>query len=376
MKIGFDAKRAFFNNRGLGNYSRDLIRILKENTTDELVLFSPKKKHRKDFLKEEDFKLITPKGFLKKIKSLWRMWLVSNEIKKEKLDIFHGLSGEIPIGSSRYTNTIVTIHDLIFMRFPHLYSFFDKNIHYYKFLYAAKKSKHIIAISEQTKQDIVKFLKVPEEKISVVYQGCHKAFKEEISEEVLKNVKEKYALPQKFVLCVGAIEERKNALEIVKAIKEIDIPLVLVGKKTKYFSKIEDFCRNHHLKNKVIVLENLPMQEIACVYRLATIFCYPSVFEGFGIPIIEALFSRVPVITSKGSCFAEAGGEHSIYVDIDENTSISIKKNIEMLLSDAEKRQKMIEEGYKHAQNFTDKAVFENLYKVYQKVRQSEAVNR
>lgn len=369
MKIGFDAKRAFHNNRGLGNYSRDLIRILQENTSDELVLFNPKSKKREDVTITEYTKVITPQSFLgKKLKGLWRLMGITKLAKNEHLDLYHGLSGEIPIGISQHIRSIVTIHDLIFVRYPKLYSFFDRKIHFLKFRYAARKSHHIIAISEQTKQDIITFLGVPEQKISVVYQGCHKAFKQSYSEQQKEQICQKYQLPEQFVLSVGAIEPRKNALEIVKAITNLDISLVLIGKKTKYYDKIQAYCKENQMQDRVIVLENLPMQEIAIIYQMACVFCYPSIFEGFGIPIIEALFSKVPVITSKGSCFPEAAGNHSLYVDLNEQTANQIESHIKTLLSDIPKRNFIIEKGYEYAQNFTDKAVFQNLIKVYQKI--------
>ena len=369
MKIGFDAKRVFHNNRGLGNYSRDLIRILQENTSDELVLFNPKPKKRDDITITKQTKIITPLSFLgKKFRSLWRLLGITKLAKNEHLDIYHGLSGEIPRGISQHTRTIVTIHDLIFVRYPKLYSFFDRKIHFLKFQYAALKSHHIIAISEQTKQDIITFLGIPEQKISVVYQGCHKSFKQTYSKEQKEQVRQKYQLPKQFVLSVGAIEPRKNALEIVKAITNLDISLILIGKKTKYFDTIENYCIENQMQNRVFVLENLPMQEIAIIYQMASVFCYPSIFEGFGIPIIEALFSKVPVITSKGSCFPEAAGTHSLYVDLNEQTANQIENHIKTLFSDIQKRDFIIEKGYEYAQNFTDEAVFKNLTKIYQKV--------
>lgn len=369
MKIGFDAKRAFHNKRGLGNYSRDLLRILQEKTDFNLVLFNPKKTQKSLFSLSENTKEITPISFFwKKMKSLWRMFKITDIAQCENLAMYHGLSGEIPFGIHKKTKTIVTIHDLIFVRYPQWYSFFDRHMHFFKFKNAAQNAHHIIAISEQTKRDIVDFLHIAPEKISVVYQGCHKAFKQFYSEEKKNEIREKYKLPKQFVLNVGAIEDRKNAFEIVKAIQNIDISLVLVGQKTPYFQQIENFVQKNGMQNRVLVLQNVSMEELAIVYQLATIFCYPSVFEGFGIPIIEALFSKIPVITSQGSCFSEAGGAYSIYVNPIQNTASEIEKNIKELLSDSEKRQQMAEKGYEYVQKFTDDAVFENLLSVYKNV--------
>ena len=371
MNIALDAKRAFHNTRGLGNYSRDLIRILQEHEIGHLYLFNPKKSNTLRVKIDNNTTEITPQSFFwKKLKSLWRSLKITAIARDLPIDIYHGLSGEIPHNIHRYVPTVVTIHDLIFMRYPQLYSFFDRKMHYRKFLYAAHNAQHIIAISEQTKQDIIHYLGVSENKISVVYQGCHKAFKQTYTEAEKAAVRTKYQLPERFVLNVGAIEPRKNALEIVKAIAPLpDLSLVLVGKQTAYYQQIRNYAQQHHMEHRVQTLTGVTMEELAIIYQLSEVFCYPSVFEGFGIPIIEALFSGVPVITTQGSCFPEAGGEGSIYISLD-NAADEIRDAIKRLSSDRVLREEMIEKGYAHAQHFTDEAVYQQLMAVYKKNEQ------
>ena len=369
MNIAFDAKRAFHNFRGLGNYSRDLIRMLQEHKVGHLYLFNPQKRKFLGVKIDENTTEITPQSFFwRSFKSLWRSVKITDIAKKLPIDIYHGLSGEIPKGIAQHLPTVVTIHDLIFMRYPQWYSYFDRKIHYKKFLYAAQNAQHIIAISEQTKRDIITYLGVPEEKITVVYQGCHKAFKQIYTKDEKVSIRQKYRLTERFVLNVGAIESRKNALEIVKAIEPLeDISLVLVGKPTQYYEEIKRHCEAHNLSERVQLLSGVSMEDLAIIYQLATVFCYPSVFEGFGIPIIEALFSKTPVITSKGSCFPEAGGAHSIYVNLDR-AATEIREAIVKITTDEALRTTMITEGYHYAQRFTDEAVFQELMKVYEQV--------
>ena len=369
MNIAFDAKRAFHNFRGLGNYSRDLIRMLQEYKVGHLYLFNPQKRKFLGVKIDENTTEITPQSFFwKKLKSLWRSVKITDIAKQLPIDIYHGLSGEIPRNIHRYVPTVVTIHDLIFMRYPQLYSFFDRKMHYRKFLYAAHNAQHIIAISEQTKQDIIHYLGVSENKISVVYQGCHKAFKQTYTEAEKAAVRSKYQLPERFVLNVGAIEPRKNALEIVKAIALLqDLSLVLVGKQTAYYQQIRNYAQQHHMEHRVQALTGVTMEELAIIYQLSEVFCYPSVFEGFGIPIIEALFSGVPVITTQGSCFPEAGGSNSIYISL-TNAAQEIRQAITHIKSHPQLRQQMINSGYQHAQNFTDEAVYKQLITVYQQL--------
>lgn len=370
MILGFDAKRFFHNKTGLGNYSRDLIRILAQyHPENSYLLYNPKPK--KIDRVPIDGKIIiehlpdSKKG--RRLSSLWRLFFVSAQIKKDNVEIYHGLSGEIPIGLHKSgVKTLVTIHDLIFMRYPNLYSYFDRKIHYYKFKYAAHKADLVIAISEQTKKDIVTYLKINPDKIKVIYQGCAPVFKEAISSEFIELTRAKYQLPTNFILNVGTIEKRKNVLSVIKAIKEIDIQLVIIGKKTAYFTEINKYILENNLENKVIFLENLELKELAAIYRMASIFLYPSIFEGFGIPIIEALYSKTPVITSKGGCFAEAGGENSIYIDALNTMELRIE--LENLLFDSEKREIMKLRGFEFVQKFNDDKIAENWIETYNEV--------
>ncbi|WP_407405479.1 glycosyltransferase family 4 protein [Chryseobacterium sp.] len=362
MKIAYDAKRFFNNASGLGNYSRDLIRILsKYFPENKYLLFNNNKSERgSEILKYSSTEFIEiSKG------KFSRQLLMGKDAQKQNADIFHGLSGELPL---RWDNTpikkVVTIHDLIFIRYPKYYSFFDRKIHLWKFKKAAISSDNIIAISEQTKNDIVEFLKVPESKIKVIYQGCHQSFKENQSEDFILETKSKFNLPKRFILNVGTIEERKNLLNIVKAIKDSEIPLVVVGKKTKYFKKIETFINRNKMHQQILFLENVSMKELAAIYKSADIFVYPSLFEGFGIPIIEALFSKTIVITSNSSSLPEAGGKDSVYID--PKNYLDIQAKINFLWENESERKRRADKGFEYVQRFNDETIaneHNNFYK-------------
>ena len=362
MKIAYDAKRFFHNSSGLGNYSRDLIRILANHYIDnEYVLLSKNKSTRgEDILALQNVKYTSiSKGFLERQRKM------GIDAQNLGADIFHGLSGELPLNwNNRPIKKIVTIHDLIFERYPQFYSFFDRKIHFWKFKKSAEMADLVIAISEQTKKDIVKFLKIPEEKIRVVYQGCHQAFKEKPNEEFLLQIQKKYNLPHRFILNVGTIEERKNLLSVVRALARTKIPLVVVEKRTKYYKKIEREIKEN--KVEIYFLEGLSMPELAGVYRLADIFIYPSLFEGFGIPIIEALFSETVVITSNLSCFPEAGGKDSVYINPMDICDIRAK--IKFLWDNESERKYRAEKGLEFVQKFSDEEIAKNLIEVYQEV--------
>lgn len=364
MNIGFEAKRVFHNKTGLGNYSRDLVRIIATfYPENKLFLYNPKEAKKQLFtLKKANIKERISTAIFS---DYWRQKGVVTDLVVDKIAIFHGLSGEIPSGlKKKNIKSVVTIHDLIFMRYPNLYSFLDRKIHYLKFKKAAKNADVVIAISEQTKKDIVQFLKIDEQKIKVVYQGCQPIFKEKIVSKILLKIKNKFNLPDEFLLNVGTIEERKNALSIVKAIKNIEITLVLIGKETDYASKIHTYIKEHNLEHKVVFLKGISSEELASIYQLATIFIYPSIFEGFGIPIVEALFSKTPVITTNSGVFPEAGGPNSIYID--PNNTDEIAEKINLLLNNPDVRNTIAEKGFAFAQKFNDEVIAKNVMGIYE----------
>ena len=327
MRIGFDGKRAVQNFTGLGNYSRYIVDILCQfYPENEYVLYAPKKRENKRLDKltkqYQQLQLSYPTtSSWKKLSSLWRVWGVTQQLEKEKIDIFHGLSNELPLNIHQSeVKSIVTIHDLIFLRYPQYYHSIDRKIYTYKFRKACENADKIIAISECTKRDIIEYFRIPADKIEVVYQGCDPSFIHPVAAEKKREIRAKYQLPDHYILNVGSIEERKNALSAVQALTMLpeQIHLVIVGRHTEYTDKIERFIKENKLEERVHIISNVPFDDLPAFYQLAEIFVYPSRFEGFGIPIIEALYSGIPVVAATGSCLEEAGGPDSIYVHPDD----------------------------------------------------------
>lgn len=367
MNIGFDAKRAFHNATGLGHYSRDLIRLLaNELPENQYFLFNPKPGKVAFQIHWPHVHEIRPSGpITKHFGNFWRQYGIQKEVKKHQLDVFHGLSAELPPEIEKLgIKTLVTVHDLIFERFPEFYGSVDVGIYRKKTMRAALVANHIIAVSLQTKMDLINFYKIPEEKISVVYQGCHPIFQTKPDPSKSKQVLEKYNLPPDFVLTVGTIEARKNLLTAVAAIKNLpDVHLVAVGKKKPYAQKVQQFIAQNELENRVHLLENVSLEELHVLYHSAKFFLYPSIIEGFGIPLLEAQFSGLPVICSKGGCFAEAGGTHSIYLEAKEVKDW--QEAIALLWQDADKRKEMVLAGTAHIQKFTPEAIAAQLKGFY-----------
>jgi glycosyltransferase involved in cell wall biosynthesis len=371
MNIGFDAKRAVRNNTGLGNYSRYVIEILSKYCPDnQYILFAPERKENsrlKTILSRTNISFVFPCGISRRFSSLWRISGVKKDIRESKVAIYHGLSNELPIGINRTgVKSVVTIHDLIFLRYPEYYNPVDRAIYRFKFGLACRNADKIIAISECTKRDIVSFFGIPEEKITVVYQGCHSAYGAEVSEERKTAVIEKYGLPPRFLLNVGSIESRKNLLLAVKALRNVpdDIHLVAVGKSTPYQREVETYAEKSGLRQRLHLLNDVTFEDLPVIYRLASVFVYPSFFEGFGIPVIEALSSGVPVIAATGSCLEEAGGPGSIYVNPNDDAGLS--KQIMTVLNNPELTNKIIESGKEYVKRFSEQTIASEIMDIYE----------
>ncbi len=382
MKIAFDAKRAFKNSTGLGHYSRTLISSLaKFYPANEYLLFTPSKTRLFDTSGKSNIKVFEPvSSFHKLFKSLWRSNLVTADLKKNNVEIYHGLSHEVPVGISKTgIKSVVTIHDLIFERYPAHYGIINTFIHRKKIKYACANADTVIAISEQTKQDLIEFYKVPSEKISVCYQSCDEIFSTKKSEQDKTAIKAKYGLPEQFYLSVGSITERKNLLTVCKALNRLkdeqQIPLVVIGSGKKYKEEVKKYLQQNRIEHLVIFLSEHPASaspeykssaDFPAIYQLAVALVYPSIFEGFGIPILEALLSGLPTIISNVSCMPETGGDAALYTDpFDDET---LAAHMKLIANDPALAQQMIEKGFVHAQKFSIEKCAAAVMKVYNNI--------
>jgi len=370
MRIGYDAKRLFSNFTGLGNYSRTLVqRIYQQYPQNQYFLYSPKiTKHRRtNYFLDNQFKVISPKfGF----KNIWRQTGIAKRFSKDQLDIYHGLSAELPqIPKQTNTKTVVTIHDLLWRTFPKQYAAVDRNIYDKKAKYACQQADQIIAISQQTKRDIIASYGIDEEKVEVIYQGYSPIFDHLHTTEERESITTAHGLPKQYLLYVGSIIERKNVLKILKALPFLKgvPPLVIIGGGSgRYYNSVK------HLSNKlgkqVIWLKDVPFSQFPAIYQGAAMMIYPSIAEGFGIPIVEALASETPVITSNHSCLPEAAGQESIRLDVVEPETIA--QAIDRLLVDSSKRKRMIAAGKTHVKKFSNEQHAKHVMFTYRQMLQ------
>ena len=371
LTIGYDAKRAVSNGTGLGNYCRTLLNDLGTiDTTDSFRLYVPdlgRDDLRSQLDMPHNMSFVTPTNKLvKPLRSLWRIKGIVNDLKRDGVDIYHGLTGELPLGLSEAgIKSVVTIHDLIFMRCPEYYNPVDVAIYKWKFRNTCKQADRIIAISECTRRDIMELGEIDDSRIHVVYQSCDTRFRQQVSPEQKQDVRARYSLPKRYVLFVGTIEERKNALLAAQALPYLsdDIHLVLVGRQTAYAKTIFSFARQNGLANRIHMLSGVPTSDLYAIYQQAECFVYPSRYEGFGIPVIEAIQSRLPVIACTGSCLEEAGGPDNVYVDPDEPQEMAMA--IKSITDNPDAARQIVTRSLDYIRRFENGNVAQEMLNVY-----------
>ena len=371
LTIGYDAKRAVSNGTGLGNYCRTLLNDLGTiDTTDSFRLYVPdlgRDDLRSQLDMPRNMSFVTPANKLvKPLRSLWRIKGIVNDLKRDGVDIYHGLTGELPLGLSEAgIKSVVTIHDLIFMRCPEYYNPVDVAIYKWKFRNAIRQANRIIAISECTRRDIMELGEIDDSRIDVVYQSCDTRFHLQVSPEQKQDVRARYSLPKRYVLFVGTIEERKNALLAAQALPYLsdEIHLVLVGRQTAYAKTITSFARQNGLANRIHMLSGVPTSDLYAIYQQAECFVYPSRYEGFGIPVIEAIQSRLPVIACTGSCLEEAGGPDNVYVDPDEPQEMAMA--IKSITDNPDAARQIVTRSLDYIRRFENGNVAQEMLNVY-----------
>jgi glycosyltransferase involved in cell wall biosynthesis len=374
IKIGLDAKRIVRNGTGLGSYGRTLANDLAAIDGLDLLLYAPDKGRedlRGQVPERQNLHYRYPNGLysLSFCKSVWRTRGIAAQAQKDGVQIFHGLSGELPVGiRKRGVKTVVTIHDLIFMRHPEYYNSIDVKIYTRKFRHALREADRIVAISECTKRDICELGGVEADRVDVIYQSCAKRFSDIPTDRGLWQVRNKYGLPDRYILNVGSIEQRKNVLLAVKALHRLpdDVALVIVGRHTPYADEVGQYVKENGLCGRVLMLNGVPDEDLPALYRMADAFVYPSRYEGFGIPIIEAIRLGLPVVACTGSCLEETGGPDSLYVGPDDDEAMA--HAISQVLYGVEGRERRIELSQAYVERFENTGAAQRFADLYREI--------
>lgn len=375
MNIAFDAKRITHNATGLGNYSRYIVQTLAEYYPENNYFLcsasAGNPRLYEALMEHRSVSLHTPERPMAKLfGSLWRNWGVRSLLKEQDVDLYHGLSNELPIGLYNYkrVGTVVTIHDLAFVRYPQFYKPMDRVLYTHKYGASARHADHVVAVSECTRRDIIEYFDVEPERVSVVYQGCSPIYAKAKPEQEAF-VRGHYQLPERYMLFVGSVEERKNLILAVRALSLLSdkrVQLIAVGRRTPYCDLVLSEARRLGVQHRVRLMHNIPTEHLPGFYKGAELFVYPSRFEGFGIPIIEALSVGIPAIGATGSCLEEAGGVSSLYTDPDDAHMLA--ELMTRVLTSPTLAEQMAEDGQAWVRRFMPKPIARELRKIYENV--------
>lgn len=373
MRIGIDARFYGVRSKGLGRYTQKLIEnlesIQKDDMSDEYFVF----------LREHSFKEYEPKNKnFHKVLADYPWYSFSEQVNMPKLlnkynlDLVHFPHFNVPLFYKR--PFIITIHDLILLHFPTVRSSTLSPIFYWiKFLAykivigsAIKRSKNIITVSEFTKKDIIKNYKRAKEKTIVTYEACDGLSKM----RDLKNDDEqfkKYDIIKPYLLYVGNAYPHKNLERLAGAFGKISdkkLSLVLVGKMDHFYEKVRKIVENNNIE-KVVFTDFVPDMDLDSIYKNAEAYIFPSLYEGFGLPPLEAMERGVPVASSDHGCMKEILGEAALYFDAKNEEEI--KKAIEKILTNDDLRKELIRRGDKRAKKYSWKKMAEKTLKIYKK---------
>ena len=373
LVIGMDAKRAVLNSTGLGNYSRYAVDAISGAFPDaRLRLYTPRvveNSRLQPLLARPNVALAAPRRRgLTGSGALWRTWGIAADLRADGLDVFHGLSNELPQSiAAAGCASVVTIHDVIWRRVPHDYSFADRCLYDWKYGSSLRRATRVIAISECTKADIVADFGIAPDKIDVIYQGVAPCFRRNVDSAHREAARKALGLPERYIVQVGRIEGRKNQLLTVKALRALpaDVKLLLSGPRRMggYAAEIDRYIAAHGLDDRVIWVDGIGFDMLPAVYAGAQAVAYPSRYEGFGLPVAEALSMGTPVVAATGSCLEEAGGDGAIYVDPDDPGAMA--DALRAIIDDSALRGRLAAAGADHVRRFTMDAFAEATMRCY-----------
>ncbi len=355
-RIGYDAKRYYHNNTGLGNYSRTLVQDVQRISPDiDTVLYDSK--------------------------TFERTFRLGRKAAADGCRIFHGLSNELPRDIVRAgIPSVVTMHDVAWRTFPDMYTVFDRHIYDIKYGWAARNATHVVCISQSTKRDIMRFYDVPEERISVIYQPVQRPFYTPMPHreaEEICNRQLPYTKGRDFILTVGSINSRKNLLGMVKALEGLppkERPLfIVVGNGREYRAKVEQYINAKGLRQYIRIETNIhDTRTLQALYTRARCLIYPSFYEGFGLPVVEASLQRCPVITSNVSSLPEAGGPAAILTD--PNAVSQMTNALHRLLSSSAECAERGEQAYRYCiENFSPDTLTRQMLDLYDTIAFNKA---
>lgn len=347
MIIGINASFLRKQNTGIGQVTANFIKKLAEITNSKLQIPNNKEVEFILYL-EEDVRLKLPKNFKKRIflpvykrddlirRIWWEKYILPKKAKKDGCDVFLSLYQSTTVMSSKVKHIII-VHDLIPKLFPEYINNSRKKMYQWLVEKAIKKADKIIAISHRTEKDLIQQLGIDPQKITVSYIDVDEIYKQEVTEAESRRVLKKYRLKPGYIYNGGGLEIRKNTECVLRAYKslldrhgKVDWigKLVISGKLMPELAPLitdaEKLAEELDLKDRVVFLDYVPQKDMPALYRNASVFVYPSLYEGFGLPVLEAMNQGTPVITSKTSSLPEVGSDSVFYCNPDDFNDLAM----------------------------------------------------
>jgi glycosyltransferase involved in cell wall biosynthesis len=350
MRIGIDVGILREKARGVGYYLVNLLENFSQISKDDSFYLYSARPILYDFSKGQNWH--NHFGTIPLPGSFWLQTQGKHFIKKDQIDVLYAPAHVIPLKLPQKVRSVLAVHDLVSICYPETMANYNRFIHNIFFKSSIKNASHIITMSESTKQSIVDHFGIAPDKITVIYEGISTKF-QRCDKNDIEPVLARHKLKNPYILSVGTLEPRKNYLVLLKAFKQLDndIDLVIVGKKGWKSQEIFDTIDRLELHNRVKILGYVNDNDIPYLYNGAELFVFPSFYEGFGLPLLEAMACGVPVICSNTSSLPEIGGESVLYFN--PNSSDELAYQIKVLISNNELKSILCSKGIVRAKQFS-----------------------
>jgi glycosyltransferase involved in cell wall biosynthesis len=364
MKICIDARK--ISDSGIGTYLQNLLRRFHamDNTNEYFLLFPPSEIENFDYTNPKFHKRInrSPKY------SVWEHLSIPLALHSVNADIFHSPHYVTPWIKTK--PTVVTIHDLIHLRFP---QFLPSRAAYWYARAVLARSVHtadiVITVSEGSKRDLLELLKVQEKKIRVIYNGVDETFRK-AAPECFILLEQQFGLREGYMLYVGNFKAHKNLLRLLHAFAQINSNLcpylVLAGESLEKYKRLRDAIQDLGLAQRVLAVGKVTSEQLNLLYSFAALLVFPSLYEGFGLPPLEAMRCEVPVVASNSSCLPEILGDAALYFDPYSVDDMTDKLNL--VLQEAGLRRELISKGKERSHFFPWEAAAQKTLRAYEEL--------
>ena len=375
ITIGFDARYAMSDHEEFGRYSRLVIEAM-ALAAPRYTYFRPYVPLRAPHIDYErieqlhNIETMEPDGAVwRKLRLPWRIWHVANDLHNGNVELYHGLAEHIPMRLDKHNiRSVVTIHN---MEFLYDTTFANSPEHLLHRLYMGRmlhRVDRIVAVSECVKRDITKHFRIYPEKVDVVYPGVAKRYSNELNTEYLEAVREKYDLPEKYLLSVGMQLERRSMIKVVNILPLIDSEThyVIIGRTTSHTTRLKRAAQELGVSNRLHIIEHIPEEDMPAIYRNASILINLSRYEGFATHIAEAMATGTPVITTRSSSMEEVADNAALYIN--PNNRDELVNAINLLTDGGELRQILTTLGRRQVTRFRPEVVAYNLINCYRRL--------